>query len=264
MANNDLIDIAIVAKKGLNEELTQKLSLVLGRDLYQTRSLIASKFPRIIFQNTDAQRIKETSKQIDNLGLVSFSFKNNDIKKPLQLFKANRLEFVDDNLVFQEKNAQLLKLEKNNIFLILKGNLKISKEKEKVTNVKKLNVIATLMTGGIPIRRTKQEKTVEITTENDSFLRIFQKNSMDFCLEIRQHGFNYTCLGPEMSPASLQNFNIITSKIKESTPEAIFDDKLNEFPLISNSADPLRSNIDINCKLIYLYHQIMKSHQSAQ
>jgi hypothetical protein len=264
MVNNDLTDIGVMANKSLNEESTQKLSLILGRDLYQTRSLIASKIPRIIFQNTDPQRIGETSKQIDNLGLVSFAFKDIDIKKPLQLFKASRLEFADDYLVFQEKNAQLLKLESNQVFLILKGNLKISKEKEKVSNVKKLNVIATLMTGGIPIRRTVQKKTIEITTENDSFLRIFQKNSMDFCIEIKRHGFNYTCLGPEMSPASQQNFNLITRKIKDSIPEAIFDDKLNEFPSISNSADPLRANIDINCKLIYLYYQVMKNHRSAQ
>jgi hypothetical protein len=263
MVNNDLTDIAVMANKSLNEESIQKLSIILGRDLYQTRSLIASKIPRIIYQNSDAQRIEETSKQIDSLGLVSFSFKDTDIKKPLKLFKASRLEFVDDNLVFQEKNGQLFKLENKQVFLILKGNLKTSKEKEKVINVKKLNVIATLMTGGIPIRRTKQEKTVEITTENDSFLRIFQKYSMDFCLEIRQHGFNYACLGPEMSPASLQNFNLITRKIKDSTPEAIFDDRLNEFTSISNSADPMRANIDINCKLIYLYHQVMKSHQSS-
>ena len=66
-----------------------------------------------------------------------------------------------------------------------------------------------------------------------------------------------------MSAASKQNFNLITRKIKNSTPEAIFDDTLNEFPSISNSADPLRANIDINCKLIYLYYQVMKSHQSS-
>ena len=59
MANNDLTDIAVMANKRLNEESTQKLSIILGRDLYQTRSHIASKIPPIIFQLTDAQRIEE-------------------------------------------------------------------------------------------------------------------------------------------------------------------------------------------------------------
>jgi hypothetical protein len=255
MDYNELIDIAIAPKPKITEELVQKLASVLNRDLYHARSVLNSKIPRVIFQQQDPQRIETLLKQLNDLGLIPLCFKDNEIHKPLQIFKANSLEFVDNSCILKDRNSQRFTLEKNKVFLILKGNLQISREKEIVTNTKKLNITATLLTGGFPISRNVQEKKRETTIGNEGFIRIFEKNSADFCVEIRQQSFNYSCLGKDMSASSAQNINITASKIKDFFAEAFFDDNLNQFPLINTSINPLQSNIDINCRLIYLYHR---------
>jgi hypothetical protein len=79
---------------------------------------------------------------------------------------------------------------------------------------------------------------------------LFERNSPDCCLEIPQFNFNYSCLGTEMAPSSLHNFNLLFGKVKESNPEAALDDKSLVF---SNQ------NIDTDCKLIYLCRQAEKS-----
>ncbi len=261
MTTNYLMDIVIAPNAKLTEELTQKVAAILCRGLYHTRTLLTSKIPMIVTKQTDLHKIEDILHRIENLGLVSFSCKDAELQKPLRLFKANTLEFTDNNIIFKDKNAQLFRLESNNVFLILKGIKRTFKEKEVVTKIKKLNITATLLTGGIPIRRTIQERTTETTTQDEIFIRLFEKNSVDFCLEIRQYGFNYSCLGSDMSPSSLYNINLIAKKIKEFFPEAVFNDKLGEFPLANISPTSPRDNIDIDCKLIYLY-QVIKSHRS--
>jgi hypothetical protein len=263
MTSHDLTDIVFAANEKVTEELTQKAATVLNRDLYHTRALLASKTPQIISQMTDPQSIQDLINRIETLGFVSFSIKDVDLQKPIQLFKANTLEFADNNIIFKDKKDQLFKLEKNQAFLIIKGNLRTYSEKEIVTDIKKLNITATLLTGGIPISRTKHEKSKVITTQNECFLRIFAKNSMDFCIEIRQYSFNYSCLGSDMSPSSAQNINLIAWRIKDLLSGVIFDDTLSESTAINTSSPGPRETIDIDCKLFYLYHQALKSHPSA-
>jgi hypothetical protein len=263
MTTHDLIDIVIAPDNILSEELTQKLATILGRDLYHTRALLSAKIPRIIFQDTRLQKVECILHQLETLGLVAFCYKDDELRQPLRLFKANSLEFAGSNIMFRDKSTQLFRLEEKNVFLILKGILRTHQEKEIITKVKKLNITATLMTGGIPIRRTIQEKTKEITTQNECLVRLFEKNSMHFCVEIKQHGFNYSCLGSDMSPSSLHNINLLANKIKSFFPEAIFEDNLGQFPPPSTSPLSPHDNIDIDCKLIYLYHQVKTIHRTA-
>jgi hypothetical protein len=260
MNTTDLIDIVISPDNKPTEELTQKFATILSRELYYTRALLASKIPKIISQLTDLQKVEVMLHQIEALGIVSFSIRDDVLQKPLRIFKANTLEFAENYIVFKDKNSQLFRLEEKNVCLVLKGILRKDEEKEVISNIKNLNITATLMTGGIPIGRTVMQKTKEITSQNESFLRLFEKNSLDFCLEIKQHSFNYSCLGSDMSTSSLCNINLITKRIKELFHEAVFDDKMGEFPFINTSRNSMYQNVDIECKLIYLYYQIIKSH----
>jgi hypothetical protein len=263
MADSEKLNIAIAPNSIFSEELARKLAVLLGGDLYYARSILTSKIPRIIFRQKDNQEIEEIQKQLKEIGLVSFYFKESDIQKPLQLFKANSLEFIDSSCLFKDKNSQSLRLENNKVFLILTGNLKIYGDKEITTNIKKINITATLLMGGIPIRRNIQEKRTETTIENYCFLRLFDNNSMDFCLEVQQHSFNYSCLGKEMSSSSKQNFSLIARKLKDFFSEAVFIDSLNEFPSINASANPFYASFDVNCKLIYMYYLLIKSPRQA-
>lgn len=259
MIENELIDIVIAPNDKLSEELTQKVAAIINQDIYRTRILLASKIPRIIAQTTEEYRAKDIISKIESLGFVSYNYKHADLYRTISLFKANTLEFTDNNIIFKDKSAQIFSLEEQNVFLILKGILRTSKQSEIITSVKKLNFTATLLTGGIPISRTVKERSSESTTQIEGFIRIFGRNSADPCLEIRQYSFNYSCLGPEMFPSSTQNLNLIARKIAGRFPEAVFEDKSNK-SLSPNSAPNYSvENIDIEGKLVYLYYQSINS-----
>ena len=256
MTANYLMDIIAPPGNNPTEEATQKIATLLCQDLYHIRALLTSKIPRIITQQTDPNKIEDLLRHMENSGIVTFSCKDDELQKPLGLFKANSLEFTGSDIVFRDKNAHSFKMESNNVFLILKGIQRTVQEKEVITTTKKLNITATLLSGGIPIKKTIRGRTLETSTQTEGFIRIFEKNSMGFCVEIRQHGFNYSCLGTDMSPSSLVNINLIARKIKEFFPEAVFDDTLAEPLFVNISQASPHENIDVDCKLIYLYQTI--------
>ena len=69
-------------------------------------------------------------------------------------------------------------------------------------------------------------------------------------MEILQDHMDYLFLGAKMAPSSPTNFTIVATKLQEVFPEAVLDDRL----MKPFEADDL----EINCKLIYLHHLVLK------
>jgi hypothetical protein len=253
MLNDELINIVLAPNSVFNEESARKLADILKADLYHARAVLNSKIPRIIFRQKDLRSIEDMSKKFKELGLLIFYFKDSKTQKPLQIFKANSLEFELDTCVFKDKGLQTYRLERQRVFLILRGNQRIYNQTETITTTKKLNVPATLLLGGIPIMRKMQEMKTDTRVESEGFVRVFEKDSKDFCVEIKQQGFNYACLRQEMAASSKQNIILIANKIRDFFPEAIFDESLSESG--TSVATPFEASFDVNCKLVYMYHE---------
>jgi hypothetical protein len=256
---NDLIDIIIVLDDLPTEENVRKVATILNQDIHRIRMLLFSRVPRVVAQYADSQIADDILDKINALGLCAFKYPDPDLQKPLSIFRVKTLEFTGNNLIFKDKIGQSLSWEMSSIFLIIQGILRTSREKEVLTNVKTLNVTATLLTGGIPIRKTVQERKVETTSQSEAFIRLFTNNSPDICPEIRQYGFNYSCLGAEMSPSSQQNFNLLANKIKISCPRSVYDLKLSEYHFVNTSTLSMRDNIDVLSKLIFFYYRIREN-----
>jgi hypothetical protein len=65
---------------------------------------------------------------------------------------------------------------------------------------------------------------------------------------------NYSFLGSGLAVSSLTNFNTVITGLREKFPQAIFDDRLRKPFNVSASSGHVREDIDINCKLIYLFY----------
>jgi hypothetical protein len=89
-------------------------------------------------------------------------------------------------------------------------------------------------------------------------MRVYLQNSSEPAVEIRQNGFDYSCLGSRMSMVTLSNFNAVLEIKKEFCPQAIFDDRLAKSFRTSSSSNASQADIDIRCKLIYLSYEAAK------
>ena len=108
------------------------------------------------------------------------------------------------------------------------------------------------------MKKVKQ-KTTTRSVQTESFIRLYCRASPQPAVQIPQHDFDYSFLGPEMVPSAAANINIAIRKIREAFPQAIFDDSLIE-PFGANMpATMMQETIEDNCKLIYWYHRAVSN-----
>jgi hypothetical protein len=67
---------------------------------------------------------------------------------------------------------------------------------------------------------------------------------------------NYSFLVTEIAASSLINFGTVILKLREIFPQAIFDDRLVKPSVVNAYSSRTGEDIEINCKLIYLFHTV--------
>ncbi len=265
MAEQEVVHVAIAPPTMLDEELVKKVSAIVAKTLYETRLRLTGKIPKIIANYYNRQMAESTARSLRELGLVAIVCTDSELRKPPQIYRAQTLKLEEPAMTFLDSSGQTRQMEPAEMFLIIRGRMEIYIDKEVTKTVKKLNVTATILMGGIPIRKKVEEKTVERSVQAEGFMRFYNRVSPEPVIEILQHDFDYSFLGAEMSSSSVANLNTTANKIKNTFPQAILDDRLvAPFGSDKHSAVP-QENIDANCRLIYWYHQaVSKPGSSAQ
>ena len=257
MAEYEIVHVAIAPPATLEEELIKKVAAIIAKNPYETRLRLAGKIPKVIANYDTMQMAELTARSLRELGLVVIVCTDSELRKYSPRYKAHTLKFEEQAVLFWNRSGQERRMEASEVFLIISGRMQIYTETEVTTTVRKLNVTATVLTGGIPITKKVKEKTTDKSYQTESFVRLYGQASSEPIVEILQHDFDYSFLESEMASSSVANFNTIVKKIRGAFPKAIFDDRLVE-PFGANiSATMPQDNIEINCKLIYFYHRTM-------
>jgi hypothetical protein len=264
MAVNDVVHVAVAPPSALEEELVKKVAAVVGKNPYETRLRLTGKIPKIIANYDTMQQAESSAQSLRGLGFVVIVFTESEMRKPWQIFKARNLKFEDQAISFWDRNGQARRIEAREAFLILSARMQAYTDTTVTKTTRKLNITATLLTGGIPIMKKVKKETMTRSVQTESFIRLYCRASPEPAVQIPQHDFDYSFLGPEMVPSAAANINIAIRKIREVFPQAIFDDSLIE-PFGANMpATIVQDTIEDNCKLIYWYHQAISGAASVQ
>jgi hypothetical protein len=259
MSVYEVVHVAVGPSTVLDEELVKKVSEIIGKNPYEARLRLMGKIPKIIANYDAMQQAESTAQSLRELGLVVIVFSDSEMRKPRQIFKARNLKFEEQAITFCDRSGQTRRMEAREAFLILSARMQAYTDTDVIKTTRKINVTATLLTGGIPIMKKVEKKTTARSFQTESFLRLYDRTSPELAVEIPQHDFDYSFLGAEMVSSATANFSIAIRKIREAFPQAIFDDSLIE-PFGANMpATMAQDNIEVNCKLIYWYHQAVSN-----
>ncbi len=257
MAEYEVVHVAIAPPPILEEELVKKVAAVIAKSPYEARLSLTGKIPKIIANYTTMQMAETAARSLRELGLVVIVCADSEFRKSSPGYKAHTMKFEEQAVLFLNRSGQARRIESNEVFLIISGRMQTYTEREITTTAKRLNITATVLTGGIPITKKVKEKTVDKSYQTERFVRLYDRTSSEPIVEILQHDFDYSFLKVEMAASSVANLNTTVKKIRGTFPQAIFDDRLVE-PFGANiSATIPQDNIEMNCKLIYFYHRIM-------
>ena len=257
MVPSDMVHVVIAPPARLEANLIRQVANIVNKNSYNIRLLLAGKIPRIIAHYNTLQAAELSVQNLRTIGITGIICKDSELRKPPQSFRVKTMEFCEKTVLFWDKDGQAKTMESTEVFLIIEGRIQTYSEKEVIRTTRKLNLPATLLTGGVPILRKVEEIGKDKSVQDEIFLRIYERRSPESGVEIFQYDYNYSFLGPEMTMSSLANFNNVVAKIRAVFAQAILDDSLMKLAQVNVPTSTPRETIDINCRLIYLYHQAM-------
>lgn len=251
----EIVHIAIAPVDNLDSSLISRVAVILGKDLYCTRLMLASKIPKIIAHYDSGEQAEAIARSLRELNLKILVFPDSELRRYSEAYRAYTAEFLTQAITFNDHNNQPITIKSSDAFLALKGIVNISRETEIITQKTKLDVPLTVMTGGIPIVRKVKESKTGVTNREEYFIRIYNRDSAERHIEILQNDFDYSCLGEEMSLSSISNFNLLLTRILTLFPTMTYDDRLLKYSSPAATSNTL-NNVEVNCRMIHAFSVI--------
>ncbi len=250
---HDIIHVAVAPLAVPDPDRIRAIASIVNKSPSAIQLLLAGRIPRLLAHYGSLASAESSASALRHLGLRAMAFEDGELLRPSRTLMAHSMAFRDGEIQFRDKVGRLMTIGTVQASLIVRGTMEAREEREKTTTKTRLNVPATLLTGGIPIRRKITEKSVDTITHTEAFLRVYSRSYEDTIVEIRQHEFDYSCLGSEMAPASLINFSRMLARIRNAFPQAAYDERLMApFGSDMPSAAPWEK-VDIASNLVYLF-----------
>jgi len=254
MIDYEVMHIAVAPSTNLDANLVRSVATIIGKSPSQTRLLLAGEVPKVIAHHDSIQAAESIIRNLRNLGLVAIACRDSELHQFPQTFKAHTLEFREKEVLFRDVAGREKMIIEDNAFLVLVGKIETSMDVETTKQKTKFSLRRTLLMGGIPMWRRVDEKTTTHSIQAEYFARLYERNSPDPGVDILQHHMNYSFLGTKVAVSSFTNFGTVVLGLREVFPQAIFDNRLAKPSVLTTSPSRAWEGIEINCKLIYLFH----------
>jgi hypothetical protein len=256
MTDHEVIHIAVAPPAKFDTNLVRNVATIINKSPSQTRLLLAGEVPQIIAHCDSMQVAESIIQNLRDLAIVAIACRDSELRQFPQTFKAQTLEFGENEVLFRDSTGREKRIVENNVFLILVGKIETSLEVGATKQKTKFSLSRTLLMGGIPVWRRVDEKTTTHSIQSESFARLYERKSPDATVVILQHHMNYSFLGANIAASSLANFGTVVLRLRELFPQAIFDNRLVKSSLLATSPSQARESTEKNSKLIYLFHAV--------
>jgi hypothetical protein len=266
MSANDIVHILVAPPNTIETSLVKEAAAILNKEPYETRLLLSGKMPKLIAHYQSTIEAEMVAVRLKTLGLVVFICSDEKLRQISSAsFLAHALHFGEKEVTFMNKGGQRRIMASTDVFLILKGKIQTSTNRDVINTRLKFSLPATLLTGGFPVWRKVKETTKDTAVEEVSFIRLYNRLSVDPQVEIFENYFDFSSLGTKIAPSSLTNLNSITLELREVFPQALYDDRLAETSVTSiNTGLQGNNEFELNCRLIYMYYLTLSGPGSLQ
>jgi len=248
----DTVYVAAAPPKALSGDLLKMVASLLGKDVADTRLLLAGELPRVVAAKADFATAESTAQGLREAGFVAFVCRDSELRNRAESFKARTVVSLERAVTFRDCHGRELGIETGDAFLIVRGKLRETAPEEISTTKMKLNVTATVLTGGIPIMRRVTKKTTRESFQAEDVMAVFDRRSSDPRVVMSRSQMDYAFLGPELTGSVSANFEIFVKKLREWFPLAIFDERPSGHFKTGVPSEGPGEALEISCKLIYL------------
>jgi len=257
MEKADVIYLALVPLAAPEASVVTRAAAVIGKDLPETRLLLAGKVPRIFARYDSQQAAEAVAQRLTALGLRPIICPGSELRRPPEGLLVHSVEFGPDYVLFHDRKGQKREVKSPDAFLLLKGRQESYIIAEKTEAKVKFSATKAFITWGIsPLSTEKKQVTEESSVVEYFFARLYTPKSSQPVVEIVHNQVDYSFLKGEMALSSLANFNILVARLRQAFPGAIFDDNLMRATIKQAYAPEGIADTDANCLLLYLQYRL--------
>jgi hypothetical protein len=259
MSNIEVYHVAAMPPQGVTPALIGQVADILSQPEYQIRMLLAGRLPKSIGHFRDELAAESAVSRLRVLGLTAFIVTESELRNPVfPDIIARSLKIEDNQSVFIRQDGRSEALNNSDVFLLLTGRRTSVIESAPIqTSTMKVNLPATLLTGGIPVMKRVISGAKEGRKITEQFIRIYRKGSDVPVVEIRQFGFDYSFLRDRMDPTATCNIIETVTELRRFFAGAYFDDSLlNGFVAEPNSITGINIG-EQSCLLLVRYYRTL-------
>jgi len=257
MEKADTIYLALVPLAAPEASVVTRAAAIIGKDLPETRLLLAGKVPRIFARYDSKETAEAVAQKLTELGLRPIICPDSELRRPPEGSLVRSVEFGPDYVLFLDRKGQKREVKSPDAFLLLKGRQESYIIAEKTETRVKFSPIKSFITWGIsPLSTEKKQVTEQSPVVEYFFVRLYTPQSSQPVVEIAHNQMDYSFLKKEMALSSLANFNILIARLRQAFPGAIFDDNLMRATIKQAYAPEGIADTEVNCLLLYLQYRL--------
>ncbi|MDY6836212.1 MAG: hypothetical protein SVY53_15570 [Chloroflexota bacterium] len=248
MNANEISHVVVLPPASLEGDLVKNVASIVHTDAYGARRYLVGQLPQIIAHYQSIQAARSIAQQLKSLGLMSFACMDSELRESSPGILAYSIQLLQDEIRFYTKAGHQGSMTATDITLVISGRARRYVETENIKTRTKINVPATVITGGIPIVRRVKETSTNISNDLERCARLYPMDPSQPMLELQENHMDYSCLGTMMGTSASANFTTVLTMLRDLCTNAAYDDRL--------SKPSATDDFDRTCKLILMCHLI--------
>ncbi len=217
--------VVVYSWKKETPDLIQAISSALGIMPFEGRQLMIGGGPTVVANFANPQQAQVLAQRLNQNGISTLVVDAAEVYARAAHLFVRRFELNESSLHIETDSQQHVEISYGDIDMFLPvTSIVMHSEIETVTE-RKLSIGKTIMTGGIPMSRKVKHQEEVTNEERSKGLYLYTCNQQ--LVVFIQNSLNYDGLGPAVQPSREQNFAYLISELRQRSPEAIYDDRLN-------------------------------------
>jgi hypothetical protein len=211
---------------GDEETMAPKLAEILGMSLYDARLRLraADGGPAVGTLFNGREDAQACSAALQAAGFQAVVLSPEMVETEARRFLVRSFSLGGDSLGVISRQGENLQIPFRSVDLILRGTEIMRQTETETVREKKFSLGRAVISGGLVMTK-KTTTTHESTTESrENFLHVYAGTFPP--VVFRESSVLYDSLGPEMQASRQLNFNFFLQKLREKSPNAVFDDRL--------------------------------------
>jgi hypothetical protein len=212
------------------------LAADLGTTLYEERVNLNAGLPVVVLTTPERQAAVRLLQRIRQRGHGAVAVDDSAVISTGSMISMRRFVLEADAITTPDHPGE--RLPYGELLALLKAEHRTRTETHAEVTSKQFSVGRALVTGGVLLSKNVKRDATTVTRESRMALYLFRATAATPWI-LWERGTQYTTLGKQLAPSSMQNFTTTIAVLRERAPQAVYDERLVNARTASSGVDLL-------------------------